>query len=589
MKRLMIFLLPILCLSLTAGADVTGIDLGRGPTRDADFWAWRSSTNKGVGLQWMDAVSSLLGTNLGVGTGNIYYVDSNVTTEGDGSSWEHAKDTLAEAVALCTANNGDLVRVAEGHAENLSAATTVKITTAGVTVVGQGIGSLRPTFTTTATGGVVHLNAANVAFVNCNIVCGITNTTALAKIQGDYSGFYHCSFYEGGADGDMNGVSGIVIGVADNDSDYAFVDDCTIYLPDATTWAQGIQLAKDHKNVSITNTRVIGDFSNASIDIPAAGNAQVGLLIDTCWLENHETGDHSLQVNGTGNTGLVSNCTFVTDGTYLDAGGLVVANPTFGAYATDSDVGYGMPSALWTLAAGSGVYPTGVTNDSILALLMSKSGTAAASSYDNTTDSLEALSDKIDAVDDYVDTEVAAIKLVTDDLAGISQIGDKVQVDMDANSVPLKAVDPVYGRTNHLAVDVNLANATWNTVATHEVFTVTGTIRCRLLVTCSESVLETDPQAANGTIQAGIAGTTDAFIAATAQTAVDTGEIWHDNSPDASAEAYSVLKDFIVTNGVDIGYELAVEAATDGTVTFHLWWEPLDATGAVVAGPGTAL
>lgn len=81
-----------------------------------------------------------------------------------------------------------------------------------------------------------------------------------------------------------------------------------------------------------------------------------------------------------------------------------------------------------------------VTNDSALAFLVSKNATAAWSSFNNTTDSLEAVRDAmgtaqtgdayavvnsgthgnaalktlIDAIDDYIDTEVAAIKAKTD-------------------------------------------------------------------------------------------------------------------------------------------------------------------------------
>lgn len=57
-----------------------------------------------------------------------------------------------------------------------------------------------------------------------------------------------------------------------------------------------------------------------------------------------------------------------------------------------------------------------VANSSFLAKLVSKSGTPAFTSYDNTTDSLEAQRDAQDALDDYVDTEVAAIKAKTDQL-----------------------------------------------------------------------------------------------------------------------------------------------------------------------------
>jgi hypothetical protein len=54
-------------------------------------------------------------------TGDVFYVDSNVANEGDGTSWTRAKDTLDEAVALCAIDNGDVILVAQGHAETMRA------------------------------------------------------------------------------------------------------------------------------------------------------------------------------------------------------------------------------------------------------------------------------------------------------------------------------------------------------------------------------------------------------------------------------------------------------------------------------------
>jgi hypothetical protein len=57
----------------------------------------------------------------------------------------------------------------------------------------------------------------------------------------------------------------------------------------------------------------------------------------------------------------------------------------------------------------------------------------------------------------------------------------------------------------------------------------------------------------------------------------------------AGAEAQSSLThclfDVIVTGGKDIGYTLSAPSNT-GTLKFHIWWTPLDATGSVTAGAG---
>lgn len=52
--------------------------------------------------------------------------------------------TIDAANNLCTANAGDLILVAPGHTETLTA-TDITLDIAGVTVLGLGSGSLRPT------------------------------------------------------------------------------------------------------------------------------------------------------------------------------------------------------------------------------------------------------------------------------------------------------------------------------------------------------------------------------------------------------------------------------------------------------------
>ena len=47
------------------------------------------------------------------------------------------------------------------------------------------------------------------------------------------------------------------------------------------------------------------------------------------------------------------------------------------------------------------------------------------------------------------------------------------------------------------------------------------------------------------------------------------------------------MLDKVVSNGLDIGYEIKTDTLTGGAITFHCWWEPLNSTGAVVVADGT--
>ena len=144
-----------------------------------------------------------------------------------------------------------------------------------------------------------------------------------------------------------------------------------------------------------------------------------------------------------------------------------------------------------------------------------------------------------------------------------------------------------YNNPNYLAVTADLTSATWNTAATHELFTVTGLVRMRIYAEVTTTGDDSSGNTAN--IQLGVENTTNAFIAATEVDDLAAGEIWYDATPTVvTDDTSSVILDKVV-NGEDVGYEITGEAATDGVIVFHCVWEPLNATGNVVAGNGSAM
>lgn len=141
-----------------------------------------------------------------------------------------------------------------------------------------------------------------------------------------------------------------------------------------------------------------------------------------------------------------------------------------------------------------------------------------------------------------------------------------------------------YNRANYFAVTADLTSATWNTVAAHEIATVTGAVRVRILPICTSDVTS------GGAITfiLGTETTTNGMIASTDGTTIDAGEAWLTTTP-SHLHAKTAVLDFIIAAGQDIGYTIGSNAATGGTIVFHVWWEPLDATGAVAAGAGGVL
>jgi hypothetical protein len=144
---------------------------------------------------------------------------------------------------------------------------------------------------------------------------------------------------------------------------------------------------------------------------------------------------------------------------------------------------------------------------------------------------------------------------------------------------------------NYIAVTADMTSATWNAVATQETLAVTGLCRIRTWVNCTGTLTDAADLA---TIQYGYAGTTNAFIAATGAAGnggntISDGEIWIDATPADTIDTYANMVFDYVSDGIDIGYEIAGEALTGGSLVFHYVWEPMEAGASCVAGAGGAL
>lgn len=122
-------------------------------------------------------------------SGKVFFV-SSVTTgaiidrvkqmiKPDTSGVAHFFTTISAAEAACVANRGDMIIVLPGHTENVTAAGSIKLDVAGISVVGIGSGSLRPklTFTTVNTADI-DVDAANITVEN--FVFDLTGVDALA-------------------------------------------------------------------------------------------------------------------------------------------------------------------------------------------------------------------------------------------------------------------------------------------------------------------------------------------------------------------------------------------------------------------------
>jgi len=80
--------------------------------------------------------------------------------------------TIDAAVSACTANRGDVVYVAPGHTEAVTS-SSLTLDVAGVTIIGLGNGSMKPTLTFAATSSRINVTAADCTLQNFRLQAAV--------------------------------------------------------------------------------------------------------------------------------------------------------------------------------------------------------------------------------------------------------------------------------------------------------------------------------------------------------------------------------------------------------------------------------
>lgn len=248
---------------------------------DANWWS--GSIEKDVAWRWAKSTDGLVSAGLQLGTGEIFYVDSNVSNEGDGTTWGNAKDTLDEAIALCTAARGDLILIAQGHQEvEASAASIFDIDVAGVTVIGvsnsgrsgsvaAGVatGSLMPVFILDHASATATISAPNCRVSGLKFESDVADNAIGLTVTGSGDGVVidNCMFRDGAQAEEM--VIGINVVTAAND--------CQILNNTFSTVAGGgcanaIVIAGVSSNTIISGNVAYGTYSAGTVLASASAN-----------------------------------------------------------------------------------------------------------------------------------------------------------------------------------------------------------------------------------------------------------------------------------------------------------------------------
>lgn len=109
------------------------------------------------------------------GTANLDMIKEMFVPDPDGEIRFYS--TLDAAVSDCTANAGDVIAVAPGHAEAVTA-TSIDIDVAGLTVINMGHGGNAPTYTFGAAAATITVDAANVKWIGGKFIANFDNVAA---------------------------------------------------------------------------------------------------------------------------------------------------------------------------------------------------------------------------------------------------------------------------------------------------------------------------------------------------------------------------------------------------------------------------
>lgn len=250
---------------------------------------------------------------------NVFFVDSAATLAADandgehGNSWTRPFATIDYAVGKCTASQGDLILVAPTHVELVISAGLLDLDVIGVTVLGVGSGNLRPTITvgyTTTAGADIDITAANCTLQNFIINMTAVNITVMIDVNAVGFTLKDC-FIQMHADEatDVEAIIAVDVngGGANACDDFRCIDcEFRAYEGTAGGSAAAIEIGDTQDAVLIAGCTIIGDFIDACIHVATSADC-TALIIRDCYLQNDQTGDHSVEIIGTVTGALIRN------------------------------------------------------------------------------------------------------------------------------------------------------------------------------------------------------------------------------------------------------------------------------------------
>lgn len=191
--------------------------------------------------------------------GNVFWVDSGAGSDGNPGTYSQPFSTIDYAVGRCTANNGDVIMVKPGHTETVTAAGGLDLDVAGISIVGLGTGSSRPTVNfTTATTADMDVDAANITVQNILFTGGIDALAGPIDVNAASFAMIGCETR------DVTGQATDFI-VTDANADYLYIKDWT-HRGAAAAGADTAISIVGGEGITIEDFWIDGNFAVAAIE-----------------------------------------------------------------------------------------------------------------------------------------------------------------------------------------------------------------------------------------------------------------------------------------------------------------------------------
>lgn len=289
----------------------------------------RYNQNSGWGQSLMSSLPlALSGKIMVVGDSGTANRDMLVELFGyDPDGKLHFFSTVDAAISACTDNAGDIILIAPGHAEDVTA-TSIALDVSGVTIIGLGNGLNRPTFTYGAAAATITVTGANCKWTGCHFIGNFDNVAAAFTV-GAAKNFTleNNSFVDNSTS--LHFVSVLVTGSSNNEADGLTIVGNTWYGLAAAPNAF-ISILANETHVTITDNHVNMAATN---DVGHFVTLSSKVMLNFRCLRNilRVTGATTATV-GVFLTGSATTCNGVVANNYCDS--LDVTTPLFATTGT---------------------------------------------------------------------------------------------------------------------------------------------------------------------------------------------------------------------------------------------------------------